>query len=172
MTQQTTAMQPAKEEGVQLKRVPFKKVFDRVNELHNSISRIAFELYERNGRKFGHDLEDWLRAESELLHSIHVAISESENALTVHAELPGFSANEVEVSLEPWRLSIAGKREAKEEYKSRKYIYSEQCMDQVMRVINLPVEVDTTKMKTTLKDGVLELEMPKAKKALAKTKAA
>jgi hypothetical protein len=31
--------------------------------LHNEISKVAFELYEKSGRVEGHDLDNWLEAE-------------------------------------------------------------------------------------------------------------
>jgi HSP20 family molecular chaperone IbpA len=175
MKQEATAVQPQKKEATPIKFVPFNHVFDHMNEVHNAISRLAFELFEHNEQTFGHDLDDWLKAESQLLHPIHVGISDSGNALLVHAEVPGFSAEEVEVSLEPWRLTITGKRVTKEERKTAKTIYSEQCANQVLRVIDLPAEVDTTKVKATLKDGMLELNMAKAAQArnvLVKAKSA
>jgi HSP20 family molecular chaperone IbpA len=41
----------------------------------------------------------------------------------------------------------------------------EQCSKQIFRAIDLPKEVDSSKVTATLKDGVLELSMPKAAKA-------
>jgi hypothetical protein len=35
-------------------------------ELEHQIRLRAYELYEAHGRKDGHDLEDWLRAEEEI----------------------------------------------------------------------------------------------------------
>lgn len=37
-------------------------------ELQEYIRHRAFELYEQHGRNNGHDLDDWLQAESELTH--------------------------------------------------------------------------------------------------------
>jgi hypothetical protein len=34
---------------------------------HDEIAQLAFSLYEARGRRDGHDIEDWLRAEQELL---------------------------------------------------------------------------------------------------------
>jgi len=33
---------------------------------YQDVSRRAFEIWERNGRAAGHDLENWLQAEAEL----------------------------------------------------------------------------------------------------------
>jgi HSP20 family protein len=68
----------------------------------------------------------------------------------------------LEVALEPRRLTITGKRETKEERKDKRTIYTEIKSDQALRVIDLPAAVDADKATATLKDGVLELTLPKA----------
>jgi hypothetical protein len=35
---------------------------------HDEIARLAYHLYEANGRREGRDLKDWLLAEQELKH--------------------------------------------------------------------------------------------------------
>jgi HSP20 family protein len=154
-TKQSTAPAP-------LKLVPPSNLFERVQKLHDLIARRAFEIFDGNGKTFGHDLEDWFKAESELLHPVHIDVSESEGNLTVKAEVPGFTAKELEVALEPRRVTITGKRETKDERKDTKTIYTEVRSDQVLRVIDLPAGVDVDKAGATLKDGILELRMPKA----------
>jgi len=36
---------------------------------YQEVSRRAFEIWEENGREPGHDLENWLKAETELRHA-------------------------------------------------------------------------------------------------------
>jgi len=164
MQKQPVAITQPGKQAAPMKLLPGSDLVDRIQELSNSIARRAFEIFEGRGRALGHDLEDWLRAESEFLHPMHVDIAESDEALTVRAEVPGFSAKELEVGVEPHRLTISGKRETSEERTSKKTIYTEQCSNQIFRAINLPAQVDTSKVTATLKDGVLELSMPKAAK--------
>ncbi len=38
------------------------------SELQEKIRRRAYDLYEQRGRNDGHELDDWLRAESEATH--------------------------------------------------------------------------------------------------------
>ena len=137
-------------------------LFDRIEEMSNSIARRAFEIFENRGRAWGHDLDDWLRAESELFHPLHLDIEESDDTVMVRAEVPGFTAKELEVGLEPHRLTISGKRESNGEHTGKKTTYSEHCVNQIFRTVDLPEEVDSSKVTATLKDGVLELSMPKA----------
>jgi HSP20 family protein len=167
----TTAKQPTSPAPLRL--VPPSDLFKRIQQLQDEIARRAFSIFERNGRIFGRDLEDWLRAESELLHPVHVDVSESGTDLTVKAEVPGFAAEDLEVALEPRKLTITGKRETKEERKDKKTVSSETCSNQILRVIDLPVSVDTDKAAATLKNGILELKMSKtapAKKLQIATK--
>ncbi len=75
--------------------------------------------------------------------------------------MPGFTANDLEVRLGPRRLGIAGKREAKLERRTGKALYSESCVDQFFRLIDLPAEVNPEKATATLKDGILQIVTPK-----------
>jgi HSP20 family protein len=161
-----TATQPAKV-PVSVKQPATSDALDRIQQTYDSIARRAFEIFDNNGRWFGHDLEDWVRAESELLHPVHLEVAESEDDLTVRAEVPGFSTKELEINVEPRRLTLVGKHEAQEERKKAKPIYSERCAKEILRVVYLPTDVDTSKASATLKDGILNIELPKA--AHAKT---
>jgi HSP20 family protein len=155
------AVQPAKV-PVSVKQSTTSDVFDRIQQTYDSISRRAFEIFDNNGRWFGRDLEDWFRAESELLHPVHLEMTESDDNLTVRAEVPGFSANELVINVEPNKLTIVGKHEAQEERKKAKTIYAERCAKEILRVVYLPAEVDSSKASATLKDGILNIELPKA----------
>lgn len=159
MKEQAAAIQKEKSG---LKLVGADELLNRMKDTFDAIERRAFEIFEGSGRRFGHDLEDWFRAETELLHPVHINISEMEGALQVKAEVPGFTEKELEVNVEPRRLTITGKRETKEERKQGKTVYCEHCADQILRVVELPAEVDTAKVTTTLKDGVLEFVLPEA----------
>lgn len=160
------ATQPAKV-PVSVKQSATSDALDRIQQTYDSIARRAFEIFDNNGRWFGHDLEDWFRAESELLHPIHLEMAESDDDLTVRAEVPGFSTKELEINVEPRRLTLVGKHEAQEERKKAKTIYSERCAKEIQRVVYLPTDVDGSKASATLKDGILSIELPKS--AHAKT---
>jgi len=159
--QAATAMQPAKTTAVTKQTEP-ENVFDRMQKVFDSVEKRAFEIFNNNGRWFGQDLSNWLQAESELLHPVHLEIAETEDALTVRAEVPGFTAKELDIRVEGNRLTIAGKHESKEESKKGKTIYSERCAKEILRSVDLPSDVDGTKVNATLKDGVLSIELPKA----------
>jgi HSP20 family protein len=162
----SVAVQRAEEKPVTI--TPVENLRDRINKMSQAIALRAYEIFEGNGRKFGHDLDDWFKAEMDMLHPVHVNIAESGDKLEVKAEVPGFNEKEIEVSVEPNRLTISGKRETettKKEEKKGKTVYSEFCSNQILRIVDLPASVDTEKTTATLKNGVLQLTMPKAAKA-------
>jgi HSP20 family protein len=104
-----------------------------MTDIHNSIARRAFEIFEHNGSIFGRDLDDWFQAEAELLHPLHIDVVDAGESMKVRAEVPGFTTNDLEVSVEPERLTITGKRETKEEReKEGKVVYSERCADEIL----------------------------------------
>jgi HSP20 family protein len=145
-----------------LKVVEPQTLYDRMEQLNSAIARRAYELFESDGI-IGRDLTNWLQAESELLHPAHMRILESNDALTVQAEVPGFGVNDLQVSLEPRRVTISGRRESHSNGKTENSatVYQEQCSSELLRVIDLPAEVDASKATATLRNGILELKMPK-----------
>lgn len=140
-------------------------LFDQIEDTFNVLTRRAYEIFESNGRTFGRDLENWLRAEKELLHPVAVNITESDEAFEVKAEVPGFNEKEIEIGVEPGRLTITGKRETKKEEKKGKLVCAESRSDQILRMVDLPAEIDTDKVTATLKNGILDLTLPKVTKA-------
>jgi len=159
--QAATATQPAKSAAI-AKQTGTEDAIDRFQQVFNSIEKRAFEIFNNKGQWFGHDVADWLQAEAEILHPVHLEIAETDEALTVHAEVPGFTADELDIRVEGNRLTISGKHETKEESTKGKTIYSERCAKEIFRSVDLPSEVDGSKVNATLKDGVLNLELPKA----------
>ena len=140
-------------------------LFEQVEDTFNVLTRRAYEIFEGNGRTFGRDLENWLRAEKEFLHPVAVNLIESDTSFELKAEVPGFNEKEIEIGVEPARVTITGKRETKKEEKKGKTVCSESCSDQILRMIELPTEIETDKVTASLKNGILELTLPKAAKA-------
>ena len=134
-------------------------------QIYDVIARRAFDSFESRGRSPGHELEDWSRAESELLHPVPLNVTESDVEYIVRAEVPGFGSKDIEVIVEPLYLAISGKRETKEDEENGKMIWSESRSERSFRVLDLPSVVDISKVSTTLKDGILILDLPKARNA-------
>jgi HSP20 family protein len=159
---ETTAVRRAEEPTRVSKET---SLFDRIDETFNALARRAYEIFDGNGRVFGRDVENWFQAERELLHPMAVNITETDEVFTVEAEVPGFTEKEIEVRVERGRVTITGRREFSKEEKKGKKVCAEACSDQVLRIIDLYSEIESDKVSATLKNGVLEITLPKAPKA-------
>jgi HSP20 family protein len=147
---------------------------DYMSALYNNISDRAFALFERNGKQHGHDLDDWFKAESEFLTPVPLEVGETEDKILVRAKVPGFTEKDLEVVAEPGLLFITGKIDKMVEDEKKKTVYSEISASEIFRAVTLPVEIDPEKVTAELKNGVLEISMPKVatKKTVAIAKAA
>ena len=131
-------------------------------EIKQALERRAYELFESRGYENGHDHEDWLRAESELLPNFPVDLAEEEAGFTVRAELPGFSANDLKVQVAPRCLCISGKREEPTEETQEAAAHSPARSKYIFRLLDLSSDIDPDKVKATLREGLLEIKLPKA----------
>jgi len=98
MAEAATAVKRTEEPAKPIQPV---SIFDQVEDTFKTIARRAYEIFETNGREFGRDLENWFRAERELLHPVPLNITESDSSLELKAEVPGFTEKELEIGVEP-----------------------------------------------------------------------
>ena len=136
-------------------------ISERIQRLYDAISRRAYELFERDGRVHGLDEKHWLEAEKEFLLPVQTSMEETGRKFVVRAEVPGFTASDIEVNIEPQRVTISGKRESKQETKEGETLRTEESSNEIFRAIELPSEVNATKVSATLRDGVLDIKIPK-----------
>jgi HSP20 family protein len=162
----STAVQRA-ERPSGIRRLRPEEMINEMTKKFGAIASRAFQIFENNGWQLGHDLENWFQAESELFHPLHLDVAEADNMLTVKAEIPGFTEKDIQISLEPRRLTITGKRETREEKKDKKTLYTERCSNEIFRVVDLPQEVDPSAsgVKATYDQGVLTVTLPEVPSA-------
>jgi HSP20 family molecular chaperone IbpA len=128
-----------------------------------SIARRAFELFEKRNREHGHDWEDWFQAESELLRPVSITTLESADRLSLRVNVFGFGDSELLVSIEPKKVVILGKKEVvTTETEGGKLEYIDWYPDQILRVIDLPTEIDPNGAVVELQTGMLKFELPRA----------
>jgi HSP20 family protein len=156
-------MQPAKElQVIRPLIVEAVTLFNRMEEIQQQIAQRAYELFEARGRDHGRDFEDWTRAEAELLTPIQFVGNETDNALEITAEVPGFSAKDIEVAVEPRRLFVSGKTETTiTPDNNEDQSVTQQQTAMFFRAIDLPVEIDATKAEAQFDEGRLTLTLPK-----------
>lgn len=96
-----------------------------------------------------------------------VDIYETREALFLIADMPGVDDKTVDVELEKNILTISGRVE-NGKVKDHTLVFSEYEVGDYERTFTLSDEIDREKIKATVKQGVLRLELPKAEKVKPK----
>lgn len=96
-----------------------------------------------------------------------VDIYETRDALVMIADMPGIDEKTVDVELEKNVLTISGRVEDGN-VKDYNLVFSEYEVGDYERTFTLSDEIDRDKIKATVKQGVLRLELPKAEKVKPK----
>jgi HSP20 family protein len=133
-----------------------------MEEFASVISKRAYELFEGRGRESCHEMDDWLKAESELLQKPDIEVTESGKNVVITAKVKDFSKKDLKVSLEPNRVAICGEKSHRSSKKRGGVTSRESYSELFSQVIDLPVEVNTEKAKARLTDSILHIEAPKA----------
>jgi HSP20 family molecular chaperone IbpA len=133
-------------------------ILDRMNETSALVAQRACEIYESRGGEHGSDQDDWFRAEDEVLPRLAVEYDVTDNAVRFTAQLPGFDANDLEVVIGHQRAVIRGIHSD-----SNQSADSRREERRVMRIVELPFDVDPVPAKATLQGGRLQLVLPRSR---------
>lgn len=131
-------------------------------EMLDAIARRAYHIFEAKGRIKGRDLANWLQAEAELFERTPLNIGESQDGVTVLAEVHDFTPKEFEIDLEPKRVTIIGRGRTQVEQKTGTSTGSQKRSVRLLRSVQLPVEIDAAHATARLRGGVIELKLKKA----------
>jgi HSP20 family protein len=96
-----------------------------------------------------------------------VDIYETKEAIYLIADMPGADEKTVDVELEKNILTISGRVE-NGKVKDYNLVFSEYEVGDYERQFTISDEIDRDKIKATVKQGVLRLELPKAEKVKPK----
>jgi HSP20 family protein len=94
-------------------------------------------------------------------------IYETKDSIVVLAEMPGVSPEGVDISLERRVLTIRG-HSATNDHSGYQRVYNEFADGDYERAFTLSENIDRDRIEATLKDGVLQLVLPKAEAAKAR----
>jgi HSP20 family protein len=90
-----------------------------------------------------------------------VDITEEEKHFRITADVPGYSADDMEIELNGNTLSLKGKKEEDKEEKEKTYHLRERTHAQWERSFTLPITADTEKITCEVKNGTLHVTIPK-----------
>ncbi len=145
-----------------LKLVDSQQITKHEQETRGLIARRAYELFEGRGRAPGNELDDWFRAEAEMLQPLKLDLTESNDAFAVRTPVPGFKASELMVAVDPRRLTIAGKHDSGVETKDAEKGRTAEA-HHLFHVLDLGAEIDPSRVAAGLRGDMLELVLPKVR---------
>ena len=139
-------------------------IFEKIAKRFEGIRQRAYDLFEKRGREPGHDVDDWLQAEHELLGWPAAELTEKDGAYEMQISLPGFAAKDIEVTAAPTEVVVhAASQEDKETHEGN-VLWTEFGSKDVFRhfaVLN-PINVD--RVTASLDSGILRINAPEAVK--------
>jgi HSP20 family protein len=92
----------------------------------------------------------------------NIDVVDRDNEILVRAELPGVEKKDLTISLTDNLLTIKGESKTEKKEEKGDYHRREISSSAFARSFTLPGSVDSTKAAASLKDGVLEITLPKA----------
>jgi HSP20 family protein len=128
-------------------------LFDRFN---NEINRLltGTAMQDETGRE-----RNWTPA---------VDIREDDSCFVLYADIPGVQGKDVDITLEDGVLTIKGERRTETEAQSDAFQRRERARGTFMRRFTLPDTVNDENISAAVKDGVLQIEIPKQDKQQAR----
>lgn len=94
-----------------------------------------------------------------------VDIIDRDDEVVVHAEVPGVDKDDLEVSVTDNTVTIKASTSQEKKEEKGDYYRCETKRGSFSRTLALPSDIDCDKAKSSLKDGVLELRLPKIAKS-------
>lgn len=131
---------------------PFR---DLIN-IQQSISRLFDDRFLRLPEERGELPSTWM---------FPVDIQDKGDSLAVKAEVPGLKREDIKVSFSDGRLTIQGERKREDREENARFLRIERSYGSFYRSFNIDTPVKQDKITATYRDGILEVNLPKAEES-------
>ena len=132
-------------------------ILDETTEMQDRIMRRAYDIFERNGRLHGRDLDHWLQAERELLWKPAVELREADGEYVLEAAVSGVNPEGIEIEVTPDDIVLKADTHHEHEEKKGTVHICEFASGEMYRSIHLPKKINPDKVKAEFKNGLLRL---------------
>jgi HSP20 family protein len=107
------------------------------------------------------------RTEAGKFFSPYTDIHETDRAVIVTMEVPGVGKDSIDIQLDKGVLTVKGTIDSAR-YESVRPLYTEYNVGNFARTFTVSPKIDAANISAAVADGVLTIELPKAKEALAR----
>ncbi len=129
---------------------PFRALREEMNSLFNRTTA------DWNG--------DWLTH----ISAPSLDLSETAESLQISTDMPGISAEDIDIEVSDNTIHISGERKEEKEEKGKAYHLVERRAGKFERTLTLPCAVQEDKITAECRDGVLTVTLPKSEESRAR----
>ena len=152
------------EKGKEIQKAVPARGLHPLDEMQRLMERVFGEFPQRGWmRPWRAEWPAW--AEMPELRMAKVDVIDRDEDVLVRAELPGVEKKDLEISTSDTTVTIKATMRREEKEEKGDYYRCEISRGSFARTVALPAEVESDKAKASLKDGVLELTLPKVAKS-------
>jgi len=108
------------------------------------------------------------KSQNQFEGQLAIDVFQKAEEIIIKSTIAGAKAQNLDINITGDMLTIKGMRERDESVKSSDYYYQECYWGPFSRSVILPVEVNSNKIKASLKNGILTICLPKSKKEQTK----
>ena len=153
-------------ESVAVRKI--SSILDEMTQMQDRIARRAYDIFERNGRSLGRDLDYWLQAERELLWKPAVELREEAGEFVLEAAVSGVDPKDIDIEVTPEDIVLKADTYHEHEEKKGTVHICEYESGKMFRSIHLPKRINPDKVKAEFKNGLLQLKAEIVEEARAK----
>ena len=101
--------------------------------------------------------------------AVPVDLWETKDAYHLQADLPGLSADDIEINVTPDTVTISGETKPGTDVTNEGWLRQERLFGKFKRSFTVPTQIDPSKVEAKFTNGVLELVLPKAENQKPRT---
>ncbi len=144
-----------------------------MNSLSIFSPSFADTIFEALDKNFAPEMNVYTGRKGTKFNMPRVDIRELDSAYLMEADLPGFSEEEIDISLKDRIMTLSSihseeKTEEKEDDEKETYIMKERSARQFIRKFSLPDDIEEEDVSAAFKNGVLTVNIPKRAERKAK----
>jgi len=94
------------------------------------------------------------------VRSVPLDVRETDDAVVVVADLPGYEEDDIDVRLHERRLELRAERSTESETSNERYVRRERHHEAVSRTVHLPTDVVAGEASASYENGVLTVTLP------------
>jgi HSP20 family protein len=142
-------------------------LWEELDKIREHVTKRAYDLFIENGGQFGRDLDDWLKAEQELIWKPAIDLAEENDEFVLKIAIPGVDPKALDIEVTPDDLLV--KAETRSEQKDNDGLHiCELNKGNLFRAIRFPKRIVPDRVKTEFKNGLLTIRAAIAQEAQAK----